>query len=97
MLGGDFNCVLDTHRDRLGRRHRGKGSCESKSLQRLVDELNLHDAHDTVRAEQENLRPDPADSFTHWRRGSVSRIDRFYTTAELVHLVQWLDTTNPAR
>ncbi|KAF1314922.1 Rxlr effector protein, partial [Globisporangium splendens] len=97
VMAGDFNCVLDTRRDRLGTRHRGPARCENRKLKALVEDLGLHDAHDILCQDAEQVRADPADFFTFWKDRSASRIDRFYIAAEIGHFAQECTTRMPVR
>lgn len=78
LLCGDFNCVLDSHRDVRGPAQ-GRPTWNATELSYLISDFNLHDAWVDLKGSEFRAM---------WHRGlSESRLDRFYVTQDLVTAV----------
>lgn len=82
IIGGDFNCVLQPHKDRS---HYQRGHVtESPALQELLESKHLNDMLElteempTTEGERLDYR---FQHYTYFRTGVQSRLDRFYISA----------------
>jgi len=96
ILGGDFNCVLDTRRDRITDGRPGTGGAESPELQRTINSLGLIDTMEALETMNPDASLEPLTTFTYWRGRSASRIDRFYVSTKHSPETQWVRARMPA-
>ncbi|OWZ03279.1 hypothetical protein PHMEG_00025023 [Phytophthora megakarya] len=95
FLGGDFNAVLQPSLDRITKGLPSANSCESITLNRLVDSLDLLDAVNLTSHADDDCIPDPMMHFSFWRDHSASRLDRFYLNTKIAGIVQWIEARLP--
>lgn len=95
MLGGDFNCVQNTQRDRWHHDNKPRRS-ESPALDELCHRLGVHDALDLAVEEPDETRA-PHEHSMYWSGAAASRIDRFYVATAISELVQWKTAELPKR
>ena len=78
ILGGDFNCVKDTGLDKIGG-NMDRGTAGWKELNDSISACNLRDVFRTLHPNIVN---------TTWiRNGIACRLDRFYISNNITHLV----------
>lgn len=92
VMAGDFNCVLDAHRDRL-RTSLAKTLCESQELVRLIHKWRLIDAEEGLTHIDGNARQPTVDRMTFWRHDTGSRIDRIYVSMEMLPWIQGIQAS----